>query len=47
MLRIAQYRAGEIGDLKEFIEKAPHRMLDRSITRQKLSQRFRNIPFSQ
>ena len=42
-IRVAQYRAVEIDDLKEFIEKALHQMLSRNITRQKFSQRFRGI----
>ena len=42
-IRTAQYKAIEIDDLKEFIEKALLQMLNRNCTRQKFSQRFRGI----
>ena len=42
-IKIAQYKAVEIDDLKAFIEQALQQMLNRNCTRQKFSQRFRNI----
>ena len=42
-IKIAQYKAIEIDDLKAYIEKALQQMLNRNCTRQKFSQRFRNI----
>lgn len=42
-IKVAKYKAVEIDDLKAFIEQALQQMLNRNITRQKFSQRFRNI----
>ena len=42
-IKVAQYKAVEIDDLKAFIEQALKQMLDRNCTRQRFSQRFRNI----
>ena len=42
-IKTAKYKAIEIDDLKEFIEKALQQMLNRNCTRQKFSQRFRGI----
>lgn len=42
-IRTAQYKAIEIDDLKDFIEKSLEQMLNRNCTRQVFSQRFRNI----
>lgn len=42
-IKTAQYKAVEIDDLKAFIERALQQMLNRNCTRQKFSQRFRNI----
>ena len=42
-IKVAQYKAVEIDDLKAFIEQALQQMLNRNCTRQKFSQRFRNI----
>ena len=42
-IKTAQYKAVEIDDLKAFIEQALQQMLNRNCTRQKFSQRFRNI----
>lgn len=42
-IKTAQYKAVEIEDLKAFIEEALKQMLNRNCTRQKFSQRFRNI----
>ena len=42
-IKTAQYKAVEIEDLKAFIEQALQQMLNRNCTRQKFSQRFRNI----
>jgi len=42
-IKTAQYKAVEIEDLKAFIEQALQQMLDRNCTRQRFSQRFRNI----
>ena len=42
-IKTATYKAIEIDDLKDFIEKALQQMLNRNCTRQKFSQRFRNI----
>lgn len=39
----AEYRAVEIDDMKEFIEKALRQMLKRNCTRRKFSERYRNI----
>ena len=42
-IKIAHYKAIEIDDLKAYIEKALQQMLNRNCTRQRFSQRFRNI----
>lgn len=42
-IKVAKYKAVEIDDLKVFIEQALQQMLNRNCTRQKFSQRFRNI----
>ena len=42
-IKTAQYKAVEIDDLKAFIERALQQMLNRNCTRQRFSQRFRNI----
>ena len=42
-IKVAQYKAVEIDDLKAFIEQALQQMLNRNCTRQRFSQRFRNI----
>lgn len=42
-IKLAQYKAVEIDDLKLFIEQALQQMLSRNCTRQRFSQRFRNI----
>ena len=42
-IKVAKYKAVEIDDLKAFIEQALQQMLSRNCTRQKFSQRFRNI----
>ena len=42
-IKVAKYKAVEIDDLKAFIEQALQQMLNRNCTRQKFSQRFRNI----
>jgi type I restriction enzyme R subunit len=42
-IKTAQYKAIEIDDLKEFIEQALQRMLNRNCTRTKFSQRYKNI----
>lgn len=42
-IKVAKYKAVEIDDLKAFIEHALQQMLNRNCTRQKFSQRFRNI----
>ena len=42
-IKQAQYKAIEIDDLKEFIEQALLQMLNKNITRQKFSERFKNI----
>jgi type I restriction enzyme R subunit len=42
-MKIAKYKAVEIDDLKEFIEKALQQMLNRNCTRTKFSERFKNI----
>jgi type I restriction enzyme R subunit len=42
-IKTAQYKAIEIEDLKEFIEQALQRMLNRNCTRTKFSQRYKNI----
>ncbi len=42
-IHVAKYKAVEIDDLKEYLERALLQMLNRNCTRQKFSQRFRNI----
>lgn len=42
-IKTAKYKAIEIEDLKAFIEQALEQMLSRNCTRQKFSQRFKNI----
>lgn len=42
-IKHAKYKAIEISDMKEFIEKALQQMIHRNITRVKFSERFRNI----
>ncbi len=42
-IKTAPYKAIEIDDLKAFLEQALQQMLNRNCTRQKFSQRFRNI----
>lgn len=42
-IKVAKYKAVEIDDLKTFIDQALQQMLNRNCTRQKFSQRFRNI----
>ena len=42
-IKTAQYKAIEIDDLKEYLEKALQQMLEKNCTRTKFSQRFRNI----
>ena len=42
-IKQAQYKAIEIDNLKEFIEQALLQMLNKNITRQKFSERFKNI----
>jgi Domain of unknown function (DUF3387). len=42
-IKQAKYKAIEINDLKEFIEKALRQMINRNVTRIKFSERFRNI----
>jgi type I restriction enzyme R subunit len=42
-IKMAQYKAIEIDDLKAFIEQALQRMLNRNCTRTKFSQRYKNI----
>lgn len=42
-IKTCEYKAVEIDDLKEFIEQALQRMLNRNCTRNKFSQRYKNI----
>ncbi len=42
-IKVAQYKAIEIDDLKAFIEKALEQMLNRNCTRSKFSERFKRI----
>lgn len=42
-IKTAQYKAIEIDDLKAFIERALQQMLNKNITRQKFSVRYKNI----
>lgn len=42
-IKVAQYKAIEIDDLKDYIEKALQQMLNKNCTRSKFSQRYRNI----
>ncbi|MBR7033055.1 MAG: type I restriction endonuclease subunit R [Clostridia bacterium] len=42
-IKTAQYKAIEIDDLRDFIEKALEQMLSRNVTRQQFSQRYKNI----
>lgn len=42
-IKVAQYKAIEIDDLKDFIEKALEQMLNKNCTRTKFSQRYKNI----
>ena len=42
-IKVAQYKAIEIDDLKDYIEKALQQMLNKNCTRCKFSQRYRNI----
>ena len=42
-IKVAKYKAIEIDDLKAFIEQALQQMLTRNCTRQRFSQRYRNI----
>ena len=42
-IKVAKYKAVEIDDLKSFIEQTLQQMLSRNCTRQRFSQRFRNI----
>ena len=42
-IKVAQYKAIEIDDLKAFIEQALLQMINRNCTRQRFSERFRNI----
>ena len=42
-IKQAKYKAIEINDMKEFIEKALRQMINRNVTRIKFSERFRNI----
>lgn len=42
-IKQAVYKAVEIDDLKAFIEEALQRMINKNITRQKFSERFKNI----
>ena len=42
-IKTAQYKAIEIDDLKEYLEKALQQMLEKNCTRTRFSQRFRNI----
>ena len=42
-IKQAKYKAVEINDMKEFIERALQQMINRNVTRIKFSERFRNI----
>ena len=42
-IKVAEYRAVEIDDLKAFIDRALQQMLKRNCTRQRFSERYRNI----
>ena len=42
-IKVAQYKAIEIDDLRAYIEQALQQMLNRNITRQRFSQRYKNI----
>ena len=42
-IKVAEYKAVEIDDLKAFLEQTLQQMLNRNCTRQKFSQRYRNI----
>ena len=42
-IKVAKYKAVEIDDMKAFIEQALQQMVNRNVTRQKFSQRFRGI----
>ena len=42
-IKVAQYKAIEINDLKEYIEQALEQMLNRNCTRTKFSERFKRI----
>ena len=42
-IKTAQYKAVEIDDLKAYLEQALQQMINRNCTRQRFSQRFRNI----
>lgn len=42
-IKTAEYKAIEIDDLKDFIEQALQRMLNKNCTRNKFSQRYKNI----
>lgn len=42
-IKVAQYKAIEIDDLKDYIEKALQQMLNKNCTRSKFSQRYKNI----
>lgn len=42
-IKKAEYKAVEIDDLKAFIDEALRRMINKNITRQKFSERFKNI----
>lgn len=42
-LKVAKYKAVEIDDLRTYIEQALDQMLKRNVTRQKFSQRYKNI----
>lgn len=42
-IKTCEYKAVEIDDLKDFIEQALQRMLNRNCTRNKFSQRYKNI----
>jgi type I restriction enzyme R subunit len=42
-IKQAKYKAIEINDMKEFIERALQQMINRNVTRIKFSERFRNI----
>ena len=42
-IKVAQYKAIEIEDVRAYIEQALQQMLNRNITRQRFSQRYKNI----